>query len=59
MANNLKIKVNDISLPLNTFVQKTFNSVILGLLDSLDRVPQPINKVTIEINTPDKEENKE
>lgn len=57
MDNNVKITVNDNNLMLNTFVKKVFNSTIRGLLDSLDNVPQPIQKITIEIKAPEKEEN--
>ncbi len=56
MKKNVSVKINNVSLPLNPFVQKMVERIVSGMLDALDHVPQPVQQVTIEINTPQKEE---
>ena len=55
MGDNIKLKVNDKAVPMNPFVKKTFTKVIEGLISSLDKLPDEINKIEITINN---EENK-
>ena len=57
MEKKVSITVNGVSLPLNSFVQKVVEQVVIGMLGALDRVPQPVQQVTIEIKTPEQEEN--
>lgn len=55
MGENVKLKVNDNEVPMNPFVQRTFSKVIDGLVSSLDKLPDKIDKIEITINH---EENK-
>ena len=55
MSENVKLKVNEKGVPLNPFVQRTFSKVIEGLVSSLDKLPDKIDKIEITINN---EENK-
>ncbi len=54
MSNNIKLKVNDDLVPMNPFVKKTFTKVIEGLISSLDKLPDEINKIEITINKQEK-----
>jgi len=55
MSDNIELNVNDKKVALNPFVKRTFSKVIEGLISSLDKLPEDINKIEITIN---KEENK-
>lgn len=55
MGNNIKLNVNDKVVSLNPFVKKIFTKVILSLIESLDKLPDKIDKIEISINN---EENK-
>jgi hypothetical protein len=39
--------INDRDIPLNPFVTGLFSNVIEGLVDSLDKVPEPRDKIEI------------
>jgi len=47
MENRIEIKVNGRAIALNSFVQKIIGNVVLGAVKSLDKVPQPMEKVEI------------
>jgi hypothetical protein len=49
--NRVRLKVNGRDIPLNPFVTVLFSNVIEGLVDSLDKVPDPRNKIEILIET--------
>lgn len=46
-TNTVRLKVNDRDIPLNPFVTEIFSNVIEGLVDSLDKIPEPWNKIEI------------
>ncbi|NIM13715.1 MAG: hypothetical protein GTO45_16700 [Candidatus Aminicenantes bacterium] len=54
-TNRVRLLVNDRDIPLNPFVTEVFSNVIEGLVDSLDKIPEPRNKIEILI---EKEENR-
>ncbi|MEN8153054.1 MAG: hypothetical protein ABFR75_03455 [Acidobacteriota bacterium] len=54
MEDNILLKIDEKKVPLNHFVQKIFIKVIKGLIGSLDKLPEDMNKVEIIIT---KEEN--
>ena len=54
-TNRVRLLVNDRDIPLNPFVTEIFSNVIEGLVDSLDKIPEPRNKIEILI---EKEENR-
>ncbi len=43
------LKVNGKEIPMNSFVKNVLNNVINGLVDSLDKVPEPREKIEIRI----------
>jgi hypothetical protein len=45
--NTVRLKVNDRDIPLNPFVTGLFSNVIEGLVDSLDKIPEPKDKIEI------------
>ena len=55
MSDQIQLKVNDKEVPMNPFVKKAFSNVIEGLVDSLDKLPDKINRIEIMIK---KEETK-
>jgi hypothetical protein len=59
MANNIELKVNDQVIVLNPFVQKIIRNMILGAVQSLDKIPQPMKKIEITMQTEKKIEIKE
>ena len=54
MADNIKLKVNGGEIPMNPFVKRTFTKVIEGLICSLDKLPDRIEKIEITINSEEK-----
>jgi len=53
MENKIEIKVNGRAIALNPFVQKIIGNVVLGAVKSLDKVPQPMEKVEITVQAED------
>jgi len=51
MKNNIKLKVNDRVIALNPFVQKIIRNVILGAVQALDKIPQPVEKIEITLQS--------
>jgi hypothetical protein len=54
MDKDVCLKVNDQEIPLNPFVKHVFANVIEGLVNSLDKIPESINKVEITIEVEEK-----
>ncbi len=46
---DIVLKVNGKEIPMNSFVKNVLNNVINGLVDSLDKVPEPREKIEIRI----------
>jgi hypothetical protein len=49
MENKIVLKVNDQVIALNPFVQKIIRNMILGAVQSLDKIPQPVQKIEISL----------
>jgi hypothetical protein len=47
MENKIELKVNDQVIALNPFVKKFLSGVVLGAVQSLDKIPQPWAKIEI------------
>ncbi len=47
MNNRIELKVNDLVIALNPFVRKIFINLVLGAVQSLDKVPEPWKKIEI------------
>jgi hypothetical protein len=47
MENKIILKVNDQVIALNPFVKKIITSVVLGAVQSLDKIPQPPKRIEI------------
>lgn len=47
MKNKIELKVNDRVIALNPFVKKIISNVVLGAVQSLDKIPQPWEKIEI------------
>ena len=54
MASRIELKVNDQVIALNPFVQKIIRSIVLGAVQSLDKIPQPIKKIAISLSVENK-----
>jgi hypothetical protein len=54
MKHKIELKVNDRVIALNPFVRKIFSNLVLGAVQSLDRVPQPWEKIEITLRTENK-----
>ena len=50
MKNSIELKVNDRVIALNPFVQKIVSNVVLGAVQSLDKIPQPWKKIEITLH---------
>jgi hypothetical protein len=47
MENKIELKVNDRVIALNPFVKKIVSNVVLAAVQSLDKIPQPWQKIEI------------
>lgn len=52
MANEIKnfsivLKIDDVIVPMNHFVENVFLNVIGGLVESLDKIPEEKDKIEI------------
>jgi hypothetical protein len=43
------LKVNDREIPMNPFVEAVFMNVIMGMIASLDKIPQDKERIDIQI----------
>jgi hypothetical protein len=49
MKNNIELKVNNQAIALNPFVQKIISNIVLGAVQSLDKIPQPLERIEITV----------
>lgn len=49
MASSIELKVNDQVIALNPFVKKIIANVVLGVVQALDKIPQPLERIEIAI----------
>jgi hypothetical protein len=54
MKNKIELKVNDRVIALNPFVKKIISNLVLGAVQSLDKIPQPWEKIEITLRTENK-----
>jgi hypothetical protein len=47
MENKITLTVNDQVIALNPFVRKIISNVLLGAVQALDKIPQPMQKIEI------------
>lgn len=47
MENKITLKVNDQDIALNPFVQKFLGNILLGAVQALDKIPQPLERIEI------------
>lgn len=47
MENKIELKVNDQVIALNPFVKKILSGVVLGAVQSLDKIPRPWTRIEI------------
>jgi hypothetical protein len=47
MENKITLKVNDQDIALNPFVRKFLGNILLGAVQSLDKIPQPLERIEI------------
>ena len=47
MKNKIELKVNNQTIGLNPFVQKIISNIVLGAIQSLDKVPMPLERIEI------------
>lgn len=45
----VRLKINDGGITMNPFVETVFRNVIMGMIDSLDKIPQDVEKIEIVI----------
>jgi len=55
MSENIELNINGKDIPMNPFVKKTFVKVVEGLVDSLDKLPDDIKQIKINIDKEEKE----
>ncbi|MCX6558743.1 MAG: hypothetical protein NTW95_15155 [Candidatus Aminicenantes bacterium] len=49
MKNIVELKVNETTIALNPFVSKIIANVLLGAVQSLDKIPQPMQKIELSL----------
>jgi hypothetical protein len=49
MKNSIELKVNGQTIALNPFVQRIISNVVLGAVQSLDKISQPLQKIEISL----------
>lgn len=47
MENKITLKVNGKAIAMNPFVKKIITNMLLGAVQSLDKIPQPMRKIEI------------
>ncbi|MCX6554345.1 MAG: hypothetical protein NTZ12_04915 [Candidatus Aminicenantes bacterium] len=47
MKNTIELKVNGQMIALNPFVSNIIANVVLGAVQSLDKIPQPVQKIEL------------
>jgi len=51
MKNKITLKVNGKVIAMNPFVKKIVSNVVLGAVESLDRIPQSWKKIEITLQS--------
>ena len=51
MKNKITLKVNGRIIAMNPFVKKIVSNVVMGTVESLDRIPQPWKKIEITLHS--------
>jgi hypothetical protein len=51
MNNKIELKINGRVIAMNPFVRKIISQVVLGAVQSLDKIPQPWKKIVITLQT--------
>ena len=51
MENKIELKVNNQTIVLNPFVRKFLGNILLGAVQSLDKIPQPLEQIEIIMQT--------
>jgi hypothetical protein len=51
MENKITLKVNDQDIALNPFVRKFLGNILLGAIQSLDKIPRPLERIEITLQT--------
>jgi hypothetical protein len=51
MENKIELKVNGKVIAMNPFVRKIVSQVVLGAVQSLDKIPQPWKKIEITLQS--------
>lgn len=54
MSTKIELKVNGRVIALNPFVKKIFVNLVLGVVQALDKIPQPMETIEITLQ-PEKE----
>jgi hypothetical protein len=54
MSTKIELKVNGRVIALNPFVKKIFINLVLGAVQALDKIPQPMETIEIALQ-PEKE----
>jgi molybdopterin-guanine dinucleotide biosynthesis protein B len=54
----IHLEIDDVSVPMNPFVQKIFSNTILGLISSLEGIPDDPECITISLTRKGKKDEK-
>lgn len=54
MNNAIELKVNGTPVALNPFVSKIIANMVLGAVQSLDKIPQPMQKIELSLTVENK-----
>jgi molybdopterin-guanine dinucleotide biosynthesis protein B len=54
----LLLNINDVSIPMNPFVQKIFTQVLMGMIFSLEGIPEDPECITLSLSRKDKKNEK-
>ena len=54
MENKINLEVNDQVIALNPFVTKIITNILLGAVQALDKIPQPVKNITVSLSLENK-----
>ncbi|MBN2399256.1 MAG: hypothetical protein JXI33_02830 [Candidatus Aminicenantes bacterium] len=54
MKHSIELKVNDQVIALNPFVTKIISNILLGVVQALDKIPQPVKKIQVSLSLENK-----
>ena len=55
---NIRLEIDDVTVPMNPFVQKIFSNTLLGLIRSLEGIPDNPDQITLSIQMKGKKDEK-